>query len=156
MRLIGIDSPELGQGEPGRQAQAALRRLMPKGTTVRLERDAAPRDRYGRELAYVWVGSRLVNESMVRDGWAMLYTVPPNVKYAERLERAQKEARAAARACGRAEGSRARRPRGGSGSAQMRGNRPVRCRETVPCRDPAAAPRPRGPHQQQVRDVVRA
>jgi micrococcal nuclease len=52
-------------------------------------------DRYGRMLAYVWTGATLVNEVMVRDGWAVLYTVPPNVKYAERLAQAQKEARAA-------------------------------------------------------------
>jgi micrococcal nuclease len=95
VRLLGIDTPELAQGEPGRQAHAALRRLLPLGTTVRLERDVAPRDRYGRELAYVWSGSRLVNEALVREGWAMLYTLPPNVKYAGRLERAQKEARSA-------------------------------------------------------------
>ena len=37
----------------------------------------------------------MVNESLVREGWAMLSTLPPNVKYAGRLERAQKEARAA-------------------------------------------------------------
>jgi len=95
VRLIGIDTPELGQGEPGRQAQEALRRLLPKGTTIRLERDAAPRDQYRRELAYVWVGSRLINEVMVREGWAVLYTLPPNVKYADRLEEAQRKARAA-------------------------------------------------------------
>jgi micrococcal nuclease len=95
VRLLGIDTPELGQGEPGRQAHAALRRLLPPGTAVRLERDVAPRDRFGRELAYVWTGSRLINERLVREGWAMLYTLPPNVKYAGRLERAQKEARAA-------------------------------------------------------------
>jgi micrococcal nuclease len=62
---------------------------------VRLERDVAPHDRYGRELAHVWNGARLVNEALVLEGWATLYTVPPNVKYAERLERAQKQARAA-------------------------------------------------------------
>lgn len=95
VRLLGIDTPELGQGEPGRQAHAALRRLLPRGTAVRLERDVASRDRYRRELAYVWTGSRMVNETLVREGWAMLYTLPPNVKYADRLERAQKEARAA-------------------------------------------------------------
>ncbi|HTG49221.1 MAG TPA: thermonuclease family protein, partial [Gemmatimonadales bacterium] len=70
-------------------------RLAPPGASVRLERDVAPRDRYGRELAHVWSGSRLVNEALVLEGWAMLYTVPPNVKYAERLERVQKQARAA-------------------------------------------------------------
>ncbi len=95
VRLLGIDTPELAQGEPGRQAHAALRRLLPRGTTVRLESDVAPRDRFGRELAYAWVGSRMVNEILVREGWAMLYTFPPNVKHAARLERAQQEARAA-------------------------------------------------------------
>jgi micrococcal nuclease len=95
VRLIGIDTPELAQGESGRRARAALSRLAPPGTSVRLERDVAPRDRYGRELAHVWNGSRLVNEALVLEGWALLYTVPPNVKYAERLGRAQKKARAA-------------------------------------------------------------
>jgi micrococcal nuclease len=95
VRLIGIDTPELGQGDAGRQARAALRRLLPPGSAVRLEQDVAPRDRYGRELAHVWAGSRLVNEALLLEGWAMLYTVPPNVKYAGRLERAQKKARAA-------------------------------------------------------------
>ena len=95
VRLLGVDTPELGQGEPGRQSHAALRRLLPLSATVRLERDVAARDRYGRELAYVWTGSRMVNEVLVREGWAMLYTLPPNVKYADRLERAQKAARAA-------------------------------------------------------------
>jgi micrococcal nuclease len=90
-----VDTPELGQGESGRQAHAALRRLLPRGATVRLERDVAAQDRYGRELAYVWAGSRMVNEILVREGWAMLYTLPPNVKYADRLGRAQKTARAA-------------------------------------------------------------
>lgn len=94
IRLIGIDSPELRQGEAGRQARDALRRLLPPGLAVRLEGDVAPRDRYGRTLAYVWSGGGLVNERMVREGWAVLLTVPPNVKYARRLEQAQKEARA--------------------------------------------------------------
>jgi micrococcal nuclease len=94
VRLIGVDAPELAQGDPGRQARAALARLLPEGRAVRLEEDAAPRDRYGRTLAHVWSDGRLVNEALVRGGWAVLYTVPPNVKYADRLERAQKAARA--------------------------------------------------------------
>jgi micrococcal nuclease len=94
VRLIGIDSPEQGQGQYGAAARHALLKLLPPGTSVRLEFDLTPADQYGRALAYAWTGPRLVNEAMVRDGWAVLYTVPPNVKYAERLGRAQKEARA--------------------------------------------------------------
>ncbi len=94
VRLIGIDSPELRQGESGRGAREALRRLLPAGGPVRLESDVSPGDRWGRTLAYAWSGGRLVNEAMVREGWAVLYTVPPDVKYAGRLRRAQNEARA--------------------------------------------------------------
>jgi micrococcal nuclease len=95
VRLIGIDSPERAQGSEGVLARRALLRLLPLGRAVRLERDVRGTDRYGRTLAYVWTGDSLINEVMVRQGWAVLYTVPPDVKYADRLERAQKEARQA-------------------------------------------------------------
>jgi micrococcal nuclease len=94
VRLTGIDSPEREQRPYGEQSRQALLRLAPPGTRLRLEGDVAPRDRYGRVLAYVWAGSTLINEALVQSGWAVLYTVPPNVKYAKRLERAQQEARA--------------------------------------------------------------
>ncbi len=94
VRLIGIDSPELRQGSLGSKARQALLRILPVGSEVKLEYDVAPTDQYRRLLAYVWAGSTLVNEAMVRGGWAMLYTVPPNIKYAERFRQAQNEARA--------------------------------------------------------------
>jgi len=94
VRLTGIDSPEREQRPYGEQAREALLELAPPGTSLRLEGDVAPTDRYGRVLAYVWVDSMLINEALVQRGWAVLYTVPPNVKYAKRLERAQQEARA--------------------------------------------------------------
>jgi micrococcal nuclease len=42
----------------------------------------------------VWAGGTLVNEARVREGWAVTCTVPPNVKYADRIGRAQNQARA--------------------------------------------------------------
>jgi micrococcal nuclease len=93
VRLIGIDSPEWKQRPFGSGAQQALLRMLPIGSQVQLEHDVSLTDQYGRLLAYVWVGSTLVNEAMVRGGWAVLYTVPPNIKYAERFRRAQNEAR---------------------------------------------------------------
>jgi micrococcal nuclease len=94
VRLIGVDSPESQQQPFGQKARAALLKLLPVGSTPRLEHDVSPADQYGRILAYVWNGPILVNEAMVRNGWAVLYTVPPNVRYADRLRRAQAEARA--------------------------------------------------------------
>jgi micrococcal nuclease len=93
VRLIGVDSPESQQQPYGDRARAALLKLLPLGSTARLEQDVTPVDQYGRTLAYVWAGQTLVNETMVRNGWAVLYTVPPNVKYVDRFRRAEAEAR---------------------------------------------------------------
>jgi micrococcal nuclease len=94
VRLTGIDTPELSQQPFGARSRQALLQWIPLGTTVFLENDVSETDRFGRRLAYAWSGSTMVNEVMVRSGWAVLYTVPPNVKYAERLHDAQKQARA--------------------------------------------------------------
>jgi micrococcal nuclease len=63
---------------------------------VTLEFDEDPVDPYGRALAYVWVpnlGGELFNETLVREGWARVLTVPPNDKYEERFLAAEEEAR---------------------------------------------------------------
>ena len=95
IRLIGIDSPERGQRGDYERSREALLRLAPPGTAVGLERDVTALDRYGRTLAYVWVADTLVNERLVREGWAFLYTVPPNVRHEGRLREAQRLAREA-------------------------------------------------------------
>jgi micrococcal nuclease len=93
VRLIGMDTPEPSQRPYGPSASRALRRLLPIGDTVLLERDVELRDRYGRLLAHVWHDSVLVNWWMVREGWAVLLTIPPNVQYVDRLTDAQARAR---------------------------------------------------------------
>lgn len=96
VRYIGIDTPEMRrrQGgewvlapEPGaKEATQANRRLV-EGQWVRLESDVETHDRYGRRLAYVYVGETMVNEALVCGGWAKLLTIPPNVRHAARLRR---------------------------------------------------------------------
>jgi micrococcal nuclease len=93
VRLTGIDTPELNQGELGRRSRAALLELMAVGSEVRLESDVSPRDQYRRVLAYAWRDSVMINHAMVRQGWALVYTVPPNTRYAEMLRLAQDSAR---------------------------------------------------------------
>ncbi|MBN1321759.1 MAG: thermonuclease family protein [Thermoleophilia bacterium] len=95
VRLIGIDTPESGE-DFSELAAEALGALV-SGETVRLETDVETQDQYGRLLAYVWVGSFMANEELLRQGLATLYTVPPNVRYVERLRAAQDEAQAVQR-----------------------------------------------------------
>jgi micrococcal nuclease len=65
---------------------------MPVGSAVRLETDVRHSDQYQRTLAYAWRDSVMINREMIRQGWAMLYTIPPNVRYVELLEAAQDSA----------------------------------------------------------------
>lgn len=101
VRLIGIDTPEsVAPGQPvGCFAIAAsrytTRRL--EGERVRLEFDVERIDPFGRTLAYVWLGDELFNETLVREGYAFVSTFPPNVRYVDRFQAAQREARAGER-----------------------------------------------------------
>ncbi|UCC61820.1 MAG: thermonuclease family protein [Anaerolineae bacterium] len=91
VRYLGVNTPERGQPfyEEAKQFNAEL----VADKTVRLELDVDTIDQYGRTLAHVFVGDRHVNLELVRQGYANVYTVPPNVKYSEELLAAEREAR---------------------------------------------------------------
>jgi len=98
VRYIGVNAPELHHPrrgeEPGGREAAAVNRALVQGKHVRLEMDVRTRDRYGRLLAYVWVGDVMVNAELVRLGHAQVMTVPPNVRHQELFLKLQREARA--------------------------------------------------------------
>lgn len=95
VRLIGIDAPELGQKPWGEEAKKYLETLLgSSGWKGKLEFDVEKRDQYGRILAYLrTTDGELINLLMVKSGYAMLYTFPPNVKHVNELKAAQIEAR---------------------------------------------------------------
>lgn len=97
VRYIGIDTPETKHPKKpvqyyGKEAYEANKRLV-EGKEVRLEFDVTKRDKYGRLLAYVYVGDVFVNAWLVENGYAQVYTYPPDVKYNELFLKLQKEAR---------------------------------------------------------------
>ena len=101
MRFIGVDTPKIKRpSKPvermGQEAFEANRKLV-EGKRVKLEFDAERYDRYGRVLAYVYVGTTFVNAWLVEAGYAQVMTIPPNVKYAELFLELQREAREAGR-----------------------------------------------------------
>ena len=103
VRLIGIDTPERSPrdgGGPECYADPATRRpaLVARGR-VRLVADREARDRFGRLLAYVHrIGDDvLVNEVLVREGFARTLEIEPNTRMAPRLAAAETDARRAGR-----------------------------------------------------------
>ncbi|MBI3638041.1 MAG: thermonuclease family protein [Candidatus Rokubacteria bacterium] len=101
VRYIGVNAPELHHPtkgeEPGGREAAAVNRGLIEDKHVRLELDVSARDRYGRLLAYVWVGDMMVNAELVRRGYAQVMTVPPNVRHQALFVKLQREAREAGR-----------------------------------------------------------
>ena len=101
VRYIGVNAPEVhhpvkGEEPGGREATDVNRRLV-EGRHVRLELDVQARDRYGRLLAYVWIGDTMINAELVRLGYAQVMTVPPNVRHQALFLELQRDARSAHR-----------------------------------------------------------
>lgn len=95
VRLIGIDAPEMAQEPWGKESKNFLKSIINDSNwEVEIEFDVEKRDQYNRLLAYLRTKNGvLINSLMLKNGYAVLYTVPPNVKYVDELRVAQKEAR---------------------------------------------------------------
>jgi micrococcal nuclease len=127
VRLIGIDTPEsVHPTEPdecfGHAAAEFTERAL-EGRHVRLAFDVERTDAYGRTLAYVFVDGGLFNEALVARGYAQVATYPPNVRYVDRFEAAQR----AARAGGRGLWGACPPPGGGGGTRRAEGAGRGRC-----------------------------
>jgi micrococcal nuclease len=97
VRYIGINAPEIGRkGKPSEPFSQKARRFndrMVKAQALRLESDQETQDRYGRLLAYVFLQDHtMINAELLRQGLAYCLPKPPNMRYAERLLGAQREA----------------------------------------------------------------
>jgi micrococcal nuclease len=98
VRLIGVNTPEVpwygGRGECFGVEAGLYTRGRLTGRTVRLSIDRDLRDRYGRLLAYAYVGSELFNLTLVQLGYATADPVRPDVRFAHAFDRAEGMARA--------------------------------------------------------------
>lgn len=93
VRYIGIDTPETVKPDTpvqcfGPRAHRFNARLVTR-KRVRLVFGVERRDVYGRLLAYVYLGDRLVNAELARRGLARTLTIPPNDRFARRFKRLQ-------------------------------------------------------------------
>jgi endonuclease YncB( thermonuclease family) len=94
VRLLGIDTPELGEPYADDAKWALYAWVAHK--PLLLEIDEEERDVYNRLLAHIYVetddGWVLVNAELVRAGLAKLLFIPPNARYYSYFEAALEEA----------------------------------------------------------------
>lgn len=87
VRLIGIDSPEQGQYYYN-EAKDRLKELV-EGKNVILEYDVSNTDKNGRLLRYIFVDDFFVDLELVKEGYANVYIVSPDIKYSSQLLEAE-------------------------------------------------------------------
>ena len=111
LRFIGIDAPEIHKNRKayymarkkhkdieeilkmGKKAKEYLLSVIKPGDIVWVEFDVQLRDKYGRLLGYVYLeNGEMLNEKILKDGYAYILTIPPNVKYVDRFYRAYRYA----------------------------------------------------------------
>ncbi len=111
VRLIGLDTPELHESDKlfrdSRKSKMEVSKiklmgkksylftkLMVEGRYVRLEFDTERKDKYNRLLAYAYLqNGTFVNAEILKQGYASMLTVPPNVKYVNDFLKLYKEAK---------------------------------------------------------------
>lgn len=102
LRYIGIDTPEVKikqnnhfvyKPQPYAIEAKKLNEKLVKNKIVRIEFDVEKTDRYKRLLGYCFIANTLVNAKLLEEGFAVTYTIPPNVKYVDTFVAAQKDAR---------------------------------------------------------------
>lgn len=92
VRYIGMDTPEEGDDFYD-QATEANSQLV-EGQTVLLVKDVSETDRFGRLLRYVYLqDGTFVNAELVKQGFALAATFPPDVAFQDLFVALQQEAR---------------------------------------------------------------
>ncbi|MFD2168458.1 thermonuclease family protein [Tumebacillus lipolyticus] len=107
VRMIGVNTPETKKPgtavQPYGQEASDFTKKALEGKKVFVETDVQPTDRYGRTLAYIYteapkteadIEALMFNATLLREGYAQLMTIQPNVKYQELFLKLQRKARA--------------------------------------------------------------
>ncbi len=105
VRYIGMNTPEVYfPNDPKKPAECFAVEAMRKnkelveGKMVRLEKDVSETDKYKRLLRFVYLenpattSAIFVNDFLVREGYARIDTVPPDIKFSAQFLQAQSEA----------------------------------------------------------------
>ncbi len=98
VRYIGMNTPETV--DPRRPVQcfgheaSAYNKNLVENKKVKLIKDVEDKDKYGRLLRYVYLeDGTFVNLKLVQDGYANVYTFPPNVAHKDDFVVAQQQAK---------------------------------------------------------------
>ena len=100
VRFLGINTPESEgpyreEEAYGKEASNNTKKKLENAKKIEIEYDsnASSKDKYDRILAWVWVDDKLIEEELIKEGYAKTYMLQDNYKYADILKKAEKQAK---------------------------------------------------------------
>jgi micrococcal nuclease len=99
VRYIGIDTPEIkhqngSTDQPYGQEAKTVNAWLLAGKDIYLKKDVTETDKYGRLLRYIYLeDGTMINDVLIRMGYAHILTIPPNVAFQSEFLKAQRAAR---------------------------------------------------------------
>lgn len=104
VRYLGINTPEMnfGKGKPDCFAAEAAKvnKELVVGQEIEMEKDVSDKDKYARLLRYVYlpdgeagIDGLLINDFLLRQGFAKLELIPPDLHYSIQFKEASNEAK---------------------------------------------------------------
>lgn len=98
VRFLAINTPEYNEEKKeyyGKEASEYTCKKLTNAKKIEIEYDkkSDKRDRYGRVLGWIFVDDTLLQESLVKNGYAEIKYVYDNYSYVEILEKREKQAK---------------------------------------------------------------
>lgn len=95
VRYIGIDTPEFEDNSENCQAKVARKanQEIIANKPIRLEKDISETDKFNRLLRYIWIDEVMINDYLVKEGYAQAVSYPPDIKYQDQFLESQREAK---------------------------------------------------------------
>lgn len=97
-RFLAIDTPETVKPNTpvafmGKRASDYTKSELKKAKKIQIQYDGNKTDKYGRKLAWIWVDGKLLQDKLVRKGYARVYYIYGKYKYTNILQKSEKKAK---------------------------------------------------------------
>ena len=99
VRFLAVDTPETKKPNTpvqpyGKEASNYTCSLLEDADEIRLEFEDEKTDKYGRYLAWIFVDDELLQEKLIQKGYAKVAYLYDDYKYTDKLQKAEKKAKA--------------------------------------------------------------
>lgn len=97
-RFLAVDTPETVKPNTpvafmGKRASDYTKSELKKAKKIQIQYDGNKTDKYGRKLAWIWVDGKLLQDKLVKKGYARVYYIYGKYRYTDILKTSERKAK---------------------------------------------------------------